>query len=470
MSYCFNPNCEHPINPNNLVNCQNCNAPLLLRNRYLAFKPLGKGGFGRTFLAVDLDMPSKLRCVIKQFLPRDQSSIGFDKSISLFKQEAFLLERLGRHMQIPTLFGYFQADKLLYLVQEFVDGMDLSKELKVEGAYNQEKLLGLLNDLLPVLKYIHEQGVIHRDIKPANILRRTDGQLVLIDFGAAKQKTDDTATGTMIGSLEYVSPEQQMGRAGTSSDLFSLGVTCINLVTGKQPSKVRDTFNDVWRWRENLPPNIEIDDYVGDVLNKLVAPAVNLRYQDATDAIRDLELGLIRQQSQADEGYMYVIPSKLDFSLLEQALNNQEYKVADLETWNLICSALNKPKRSRLDESDIACIPCNELLNIDRLWVKCSGGKHGFSVKCDIYDAENGDYKSFCDRIGYRTKRGERPMWLDATKVDYSADSPKGHLPWVSGFYGSSGAFGQEGVITILKETIRSCRAKLSRFGVVRIT
>jgi serine/threonine protein kinase len=470
MSYCFNPNCQNPINPNNVVNCQSCNSPLLLRNRYLAFKPLGKGGFGRTFLAVDLDMPSKLRCVIKQFLPREQSSIGLEKSISLFKQEALLLERLGRHMQIPTLFGYFQADKLLYLVQEFVDGMDLSKELKAEGAYNQEKLLDLLNSLLPVLKYIHEQGVIHRDIKPANILRRSDGQLVLIDFGAAKQKNDDNATGTMIGSLEYVSPEQQMGRAGTSSDLFSLGVTCIHLVTGLQPSKVRDTFNDVWRWRENLPANIEIDDYVGDVLNKLVAPAVNLRYQNAIDAIRDLELGLLRQQSQADEGYLYVIPSKLDFSILEQALNNQEYKAADLETWNLICAALNKPKRSRLDESDIARIPCNELLNIDRLWVKCSGGKYGFSVKCDIYDAEDGDYKNFCDRIGYRTKRGERAMWVDATKVDYSPEALKGHLPWVGGFYGNSGALGQEGIITILKETIRSCRAKLSRFGVVRIT
>jgi serine/threonine protein kinase len=469
MSYCFNPSCENPINPNNVVNCQGCNAPLLLRNRYLAFKPLGKGGFGRTFLAVDLDMPSKLRCVIKQFLPREQSVLGLDKSISLFKQEALLLERLGRHMQIPTLFGYFQADKLLYLVQEFVDGMDLAKELKAEGAYNQEKLLDLLNSLLPVLKYIHDQGVIHRDIKPANILRRTDGQLVLIDFGAAKQKSDDDVTGTMIGSLEYVAPEQQMGRAGTSSDLYSLGVTCINLITVKQPSQVRDTFNDVWRWRENLPGNMEIDDFLKDVINKLVAPAVNLRYQNAIDTIRDIELGLIRQQTQADDGYMYVIPSKLDFSTLEQTLNSQEYKTADLETWNLICAALNKPKRSRLSESDIACIPCNELLNIDRLWVKYSGGRFGFSVKCDIYDSEGQDYKSFCDRIGYRTKRGERPIWVDTTKVDYSIDAPKGHLPWVSGFYGSSGAIGQEAIVTTMKEAIRSCRVKLSRFGKLKI-
>lgn len=469
MSYCFNPSCENPINPNNVTHCHCCDAPLLLRNRYLAFKPLGKGGFGRTFLAVDLDMPSKLRCVIKQFLPREQSGLSLEKSTSLFKQEALLLERLGRHMQIPTLFGYFQADKLMYLVQEFVDGMDLSKELKAEGAYNQEKLLDLLNGLLPVLKFIHDQGVIHRDIKPANILRRSDRQLVLIDFGAAKQKNDNEDTGTMIGSLEYVAPEQQMGRAGTSSDLYSLGVTCINLITGKQPSQVRDTFNDVWRWRENLTNNVEIDDYVGDVINKLIAPAVNLRYQNAIDAIRDLELGLIRQQVQADDGYMYVIPSKLDFSILEQALNNQEYKAADLETWSLICLALNKPKRSRLGESDIASIPCNELLNLDRLWLKYSGGRFGFSVKCDMHDAEEGDYKSFCDRIGYRTKRGERAIWVDATKVDYSIEAPKGHLPWVGGFYGNSGAIGQEGIITTMKEALRSCRAKLSRFGKVRI-
>ncbi|MDX1977764.1 MAG: serine/threonine-protein kinase [Pseudanabaenaceae cyanobacterium bins.68] len=470
MSYCFNPSCANPINPNNVTHCQGCGSPLLLRNRYLAIKPLGKGGFGRTFLAVDLDMPSKLRCVIKQFLPREQSAISLEKSVSLFKQEALLLERLGRHMQIPTLFGYFQADKLLYLVQEFVDGLDLAKEVKNEGPFNQEKILDLLTNLLPVLKFIHDQGVIHRDVKPANILRRSDGQLVLIDFGAAKQKNDDTATGTMIGSLEYVAPEQQMGRAGNSSDLYSLGVTCLALATAQPPSKLKDTFNDVWCWQSNLPASSQLDPYIVDVINKLVMPAVNVRYQNAAEAMRDLELGLIRQQAKADDGYMYEIPSKLDFSGLEQMLNQQEYKSADLETWNLICAALNKPKRSRLSESDIAIMPCNELLNLDRVWLRSTGGKFGFSVKCEIYEAEGSDYKSFCDRIGYRFKRGERMVWLDSTKVDYTDNAPKGHLPWVAGFYGSSGAIGQEGIISILAETLKSCRAKLSRFGVIRIS
>ena len=111
-----------------------------------------------------------------------------------------------------------------------------------------------------------------------------------------------------------------------------------------------------------------------------------------------------------------------------------------------------------------------EFIGGDRLWLKYSAGRFGFSVKCDIYDAEGCDYKSFCDRIGYRHKRGGRYQWLEISMVNFTAEAPKGHLPRVSGLYGSSGVLGQEDIIIAIKSTLAGCQAKLSRFGVVKLS
>lgn len=470
MSYCFNPNCDRPINSNNISQCQNCGASLILRNRYFILQPIAKGGFGRTFLAVDLDMPSKLRCVVKQFLPNSLTPEDTIKAASLFRQEAFLLENLGRHMQIPSLFGYFQVDSTLYFVQEFVDGQDLQKELKNHGCFDRQKLIDLLKSILPILQFVHDQDVVHCDIKPANIIRNKGAQLVLIDFGAAKQKSQQNlASGTVFGSRGFLAPEQHREITVPASDLFSLGATCINLITGKSPANLRDTPQDIFRWRENLPEGAEIDDYLGDVINKMTAPDLEHRYQNAPEAIKDLELCLLRQDTKVDDGYFFAMPSKQDFSALEQLLAASNLKAADSETWRLMCASVNMPKNSKLSEADIRRIPCNDFLNIDRLWAKYSAGKFGFSIKCDIYDAEGKDYKSFCDRIGYRLKRGGRFIWLDTSSVNYTPEAPKGHLPWVTGLYNSSGALGQEDVIIALKTALLAAQTKLSRFGVVKL-
>jgi len=470
MSYCFNPNCEKPINPNNVAQCQDCGSSLILRNRYFILQPIAKGGFGRTFLAVDLDMPSKLRCVVKQFLPKSLTPENVVKAASLFKQEAFLLENLGRHMQIPTLFGYFQVDNILYFVQEHVSGQDLHKELKVSGAFDRQKLIDLLKGMLPVLKFVHEHDVIHRDIKPANILRDQEGQFMLIDFGAAKHTTENIADGTVFGSRGYVAPEQQSDRAVPASDLFSLGATCLNLITDKPPLELQYAPQDIFHWQDHLAEGVEIDDYLGDLLNKLTAPDVEQRYQNADEVLKDLDLCLQRQQAKVEDSFLFVMPSKQNFSALEQVLAAGDLKAADLETWHLLCASLNKPKNSKLSEVDIRKVPCNDFLNIDRLWIKYSAGRFGFSIKCDIYDAEGGDYKSFCDRVGYRLKRAGRNIWLDTSLVNYGMEAPKGHLPWVAGLYGSSGALGQEDLMIALKAALLAAQTKLSRFGVVKLS
>ncbi|NEP41588.1 MAG: protein kinase, partial [Okeania sp. SIO2H7] len=171
MSYCLNPQCQNPQNREGLQFCEACGAKLLLRERYRAIKPLGRGGFGKTFLAVDEDKPSKPPCVIKQFLP--QVANNDRKAAELFQQEAVRLDQLGKHPQIPDLLAHFQQDSNQYLVQEYIDGPNLAQQLAQTGPFKESQIKELLEDLLPVLDFIHQHKVIHRDIKPANIIRRS---------------------------------------------------------------------------------------------------------------------------------------------------------------------------------------------------------------------------------------------------------------------------------------------------------
>lgn len=292
MICCLNPDCHNPENLDGTELCQNCGATLApLRNRYRVIRLLGAGGFGRTFLAEDIDKLDE-RCVVKQFLPQAQGSWAIQKATELFQQEARRLQLLGEHTQIPTLFAYFEEDKRLYLVQQFIEGDNLLEELGKEGAFNDQKIRELLIYILPVLQFIHQQKVIHRDIKPDNIIRRrSDRKLVLIDFGVAKHLTATAMSqpGTHIGTLGYAPIEQmQDGTAYPVSDLYSLGVTCFRLLTQTSPHNLFVNSGYEWtkNWQQYLPR--PINDKLGYVLDKLLQKDMQHRYQSADEVWRDL--------------------------------------------------------------------------------------------------------------------------------------------------------------------------------------
>ncbi|MBG1240251.1 serine/threonine-protein kinase [Nostoc sp. NZL] len=294
MSYCLNPHCPKPENPDHVKFCQACGSKLLLKERYRAIKPIGQGGFGKTFLAVDEDKPSKPRCVIKQFYPQSQGTNTLAKAVELFNQEAVQLDELGKHPQIPELLAYFTQEDRQYLVQEFIDGKNLAQELAHRGAFNEIQIRQILNDLLSVLQFCHARHVIHRDIKPENIiLRESDRKLVLVDFGAAKSATGTALnkTGTSIGSPEYVAPEQMRGRAVFASDIYSLGATCINLLTVRSPFDSYDTNNDTWVWQQYL--KAPVSNQLSRILNKMLESIPIRRYQTVDEVLKDLN-----QQSQ----------------------------------------------------------------------------------------------------------------------------------------------------------------------------
>ncbi|HEY9848067.1 MAG TPA: serine/threonine-protein kinase [Leptolyngbyaceae cyanobacterium] len=268
---------------------------MLLKDRYRATDFLGAGGMGRNFLAIDEDTPSKKRCVIKQFSPHPDivsNPTAFEKAVELFNREAAMLDRLGdESAQIPRLLAYLEQDKRLYFVQEFIDGQNLLKELEEKGIYKEAQIYQLLNDLLPVLKFIHERDVIHRDIKPENIMRRQNGQLVLIDFGISKELSGTVSSlGTTVGTLGYAPPEQMTyGVAYPASDIYALGVTCIHLMTNVCPDKLFNPQENRWLWRNVLASNnIDISQQLENILEKMLKTDLGERYKSVDEIVKDL--------------------------------------------------------------------------------------------------------------------------------------------------------------------------------------
>jgi WD40 repeat protein len=294
MSYCLNPSCLHPENPPQSNFCRNCGGRLRLRDRYLAIKPIGQGGFGRTFQAIDEDKPSKPFCVIKQFFPQMEGTAATQKAAELFTQEAIALEQLD-DPNIPELLAYFiTPDQRQYLVQEFIDGQNLKDELVAKRIFSAMQIRELLSALLPTLNYLHQLGFIHRDLKPENIIRRAeDRRLYLVDFGAAKitKANQAESQGTTIGTPEFMAPEQGWGKAFPASDLYSLGVTCIHLLTGVSPFNLFDDNRGEWVWREALAQPIESQ--LGEVLDRLIQAKPIDRYANARDALEALDGNIV---------------------------------------------------------------------------------------------------------------------------------------------------------------------------------
>jgi len=296
MSYCLNPECPQPANPADARFCGACGRSLRLGDRYRPLELLGQGGFGRTLMARDDGQPGHPLCVIKQFLPQQPGEGARQQAAALFRQEGEQLQKLGQYRQIPTLYAYLEEEGCQYLIQEFIKGRTLEQELTAEGPFGELKIRHVLNSLLPVLQVLHDHHIIHRDIKPTNIIRRqllpndpADLEdLVLVDFGASKyaNPTVLARTGTLIGSAGYAAPEQVMGRAEFASDLYSLGVTCIHLMTGLHPFDLYSPSDDAWVWEDYLTE--PVSDRLAQVLNKLLRRPTSQRFRTATAALQAL--------------------------------------------------------------------------------------------------------------------------------------------------------------------------------------
>ena len=291
MSQCLNPDCLQQ-NPPKTIFCQRCGSKLVLQERYRGVRVIGEGGFGRTFLAVDeqrLDTP----CVIKQFLPQQSGSAALEKATELFKQEAFRLRDLGKHSHIPDLLAFFPQEGRLYLIQEFIEGKNLLDELQQKGKFSESEVKQILVELLPILQFVHDNKVIHRDIKPENIIRSSQtGALFLIDFGVSKEVGGSVLSrvGTITGTLGYAPPEQMRGKVFTNSDLYSLAVTCIRLLTGcfqkdAGDDLIFDSMRMQWIWKQYVSVSHELE----IVLDKMLQDLPIDRFQSVNEVLLALQ-------------------------------------------------------------------------------------------------------------------------------------------------------------------------------------
>jgi len=298
MSYCLNPTCPHPANPvSTAQRCQYCDSELLLHKRYRVMKALGRGGFGVTFLAQDEALPGEPKCVIKQLRsfanePEVLQKIGR----KLFEREAKTLYKIGNHPQLPRLLNYFEDNQQLYLVQEYVSGSTLQQEIKRSGPLSETGVKQFLSDILQLLQYIHEQKVIHRDIKPANLIRRDqDNKIILIDFGAVKNRVNQTLTSqaeqtslttNVIGTRGFAPPEQIARRPVYASDIYAVGATCIYLLTGKSPKDLDyNPLTGEMLWQHK----VQVSDHLTKILKKMLEVSVQHRYQSAQEVLKALE-------------------------------------------------------------------------------------------------------------------------------------------------------------------------------------
>ncbi|MFN6474825.1 protein kinase domain-containing protein [Nostoc sp. DedQUE07] len=269
----------------------------LLNNRYQVIQVIGAGGFGETFLAEDVHMPSRRRCVIKQLKPITNNDPQTYQLIQQrFEREAATLEYLGESShQIPKLYAYFSENGQFYLVQEWIHGQTLTKIVEAKGFESETAVRRILLSLLWVLDYVHSKGIIHRDIKPDNIiLRSIDNEPVLIDFGAVKETIRSVVNSPgyptrslVIGTPGYMPSEQAVGRPVYATDIYSLGLTAIYLLTGKHPQElVTDLKTGEILWQQHVP---NVSAQLAAVLNQAIKPHAGDRYSTASKMLYALQ-------------------------------------------------------------------------------------------------------------------------------------------------------------------------------------
>lgn len=285
-----------------MSNSSTLTAGSTLEKRYRILRELGRGGFGRTYLAEDINRYNE-HCVLKEFSPVVHSP----KAAELFDRESSMLYSL-QHPQIPRFRELLRTDingnQALFLVQDYIKGQTYEEILvsrQQQGKiFNEAEVTQLLFQLLPVLEYIHSKNLIHRDISPDNIIQHDADKLpFLIDFGSVKQIAASALfqskgqSDTAIGKQGY-SPIEQMrqGKVSPASDLYALAVTALVLLTGKKPQKLYDVNQKSWDWRSH----VSVSQNLATVLDRMLADRAGDRYQSAKEvreALKDPKLSQI---------------------------------------------------------------------------------------------------------------------------------------------------------------------------------
>lgn len=263
---------------------------MLIGGRYETIRELGRGGFGKTYLAEDTYRRGNPKCVVKKIQPASKLPALLQKAREIFEAEVKLLYELGSHDQIPKLYDYLEQGGEFYLVQELVDGHDLRKSFALGDRWDEKTVLAHLREVLEILAVVHERGAIHQDLKPQNLFRRwKDKKLALIDFGGVKMiryltldSEGNVAFTQPVGSPGYIAPEQVAGNPQPASDLFALGIMGVQAVTGYSPNQLpRDAATGAVLWHDEA----QVSPALRAILDKMIAPDLSQRFLSVRDVL-----------------------------------------------------------------------------------------------------------------------------------------------------------------------------------------
>lgn len=296
MSLCLNPRCPRPDHPGNssAAFCQSCGSELILQGRYRVMRLISdRSGFGCVYEAYERNVPKLLK-VLKTSLS------DTPKAVELFEKEAAVLSQLN-HPGIPRIDadGYFTVvlkgleQPLRCIIMEKIDGLNLRQWMQQQGNHpvTEKQAFGWMQQLMEVLHLIHHKNYFHRDIKPENIMLRETGQLVLVDFGAARQITEtylaqlgQSGGITALSSAGYTPPEQEQGQAVPQSDFYALGRTLTYLLTAKHPTDqaVYNSYSNEFLWRMHVP---QISAAFAQLLDEMIAPRAIDRPRDTGEIL-----------------------------------------------------------------------------------------------------------------------------------------------------------------------------------------
>jgi eukaryotic-like serine/threonine-protein kinase len=269
----------------------------LLGGRYRIIDCLRTTNFCETYVAEDTHLPGNPhpRCVVKKLQPQSNEEDVLKIARKLFDNEAKVLYKLNDHPQIPRLLAHLEVNEEFYLVQEYIEGKDLGQaEMLPEKVWEEAKVKKLLLDVLEILSFVHQHNVIHRDIKPSNLIRRAaDSAIFLIDFGAVKEITNMTLTEgqenvltVAIGTPGYMPSEQQRGDPRFNSDIYALGMTAIQALTGFHPDQLpRDYHTGEINWRDRAS---NCSEELAKIIDKMVRNDFLQRYKNVNEVLQDI--------------------------------------------------------------------------------------------------------------------------------------------------------------------------------------
>lgn len=295
MTYCVHPNCHEPYNPDEQRVCRNCGTKLLLKVRYHATQPVANGKFIRVFQGKDTSEERNI--TIKQILlPNEilRDSNKRKKAIRVFSEATQKLHALKNVPNLHTPIDYAVVGHGIYLIEDILEGERLSDIVEKQHYLQEAQVQNMLRDLLLSLQELHKQSFIHRNIRPENIIYSfKTGQFTLSNFGIPQLVVETlredipTSSEYSIGDPIYSAPEQIECKSIPASDLYSLGLVCLQVLTGVEPIHLVDYQGKDWHYRDYLKNNPVSESLCG-TLDKMIESSIINRFLTAENILTHL--------------------------------------------------------------------------------------------------------------------------------------------------------------------------------------